>query len=465
MSRDDDDRRRDRDSDRDRGRERDRDDDRDRGRGRDRDRDDDRGGRGRDRERDRGDDRGGRDRDRDSGRGSSRSYEYHTRSVDDAEERGAMGNQDFDKLLKPGSKLFKVRDGDNRVRIMPPTWEGAKHYGLDVWVHYGVGPDRQSYLCLRKHGAEGERCPICDERDEVRGDNDADEKYVKELEAKRRVLVYLVDRDDERSGEQAWFMPQSLDKDIVKISIDKDTREVLPIDHPEDGYDVTFEKSGKGVNTKYDGVAIARRSSPLGKRQWLENAMDNPLPDQLKVFDGEHIAKVFGARGPQRDSRDRGRDRDDDRGRDRDDRGGRDDRGSRDRDDRGGRDSRGSGRDDRDRDRDDRGSGRDDRGSRDRDDRGGRDASRRDDDTPTWRSVHAMTHTELEDLIELKRLPIKPREAKDDDDLADWICDELKLKKDDDGGSRRRETVDEPRRGDRDEGDDRLRDMRRRREG
>lgn len=371
-----------------------------------------------------------------------------------------MGNQDFDKLLIPGTKLYKVRDGDNKVRILPPTWKDAKHYGLDVWVHYGVGPDRQSYLCLRKHGKDGERCPVCDERDDVRSDNDADEKYVKDLEAKRRVLVYLVDRDDERSGEQAYFMPQSLDKDIVKVSIDKDSREVLPIDHPEDGYDVIFEKSGKGVNTKYDGVQIARRSSPLGKRAWLENAMDNPLPEQLKVFDGEHIAKVFGASGPQRDSRDRGRDRDDDRGRGRD-RDRDDDRGrGRDRDDRG-----------RDRDRDEHHRDRDDSRSResdrDRDDgrRSNRDGtSRRDDDTPTWRSVHAMTRTELEDLIELKRLAIKPREAKDDDDLADWVCEEMKLKKDSDGESRRRETTDEPRRGGRDEGDDRLRDMRRRRE-
>lgn len=455
MSRDDDDRRRDRDDrDRERGRDRDRDDDRDRGRGRDRDRGDDRGGRGRDRDRDRDDTRG-RDRDRDDRGGSSRAYTYQTRSVDDAEERSAMGNQDFDKLLKPGTKLYKVRDGDNRVRLLPPTWEGAKHYGLDVWVHYGVGPDRQSYLCLRKHGDGKEPCPVCDERDDVRGDNDVDEKYVKELEAKRRVLVYLVDRDDERSGEQAWFMPQSLDKDIVKVSIDKETREVLPIDHPEDGYDIIFEKSGSKMLTKYDGVQIARRSSPLGKRAWLENAMDNPLPDQLKVFDAEHIAKVFGAGGPQRDSRDRNDDRD--RGRDRD-------RDDRDRD----RDGRGRGRDrddDRDRDRSRDRDDRDDRG-RDRDDRG---SSRRDDDAPTWRSVHAMTHTELEDLIELKRLPIKPREAKDDDDLADWVCDELKLKKDSDGGSesRRRNSTDDdppPRRGDRDDGDDRLREMRRRRE-
>jgi hypothetical protein len=454
MSRYDDDRDRggrDRDRDRDRddrGRDRDRDRDRDdsrRSETRGRDRDDNR-----DRDRDR-DDRGrGRDRDRDdrSERGGSTSYQYRARSVEETEERGAMGNQDYDKLLKPPHRSYKVRDGDNRIRIAPPTWEGAKHYGLDVWVHYNVGPDRASYLCPNKHG-DG-NCPICAERAAIRSDSDADEKYVKELEPKRRVLVYLVDREAERDGLQPWFMPQSLDKDIVKVSVDKDTREVLPIDHPEDGYDIIFEKSGSKLTTKYDGVQIARRSSPLGKRAWMEDAMDKPLPELLQVYPSEHIEKVFAGRGAQRDTRGRDRDRDDDRDRSR----------SRDRDD----EPRG-----RDRDREERGRDRD--SGRDRDDEP-RSRSRDRDDEPTYKSVQAMTRTELEDLIELKRLPIKPREAKDDEDLANWVCEEMKLEKprerEDRDRNRDRDDDDRDRNRDggrdRDEGSDRMREMRRRRE-
>ena len=39
-------------------------------------------------------------------------------------------------------------------------------------------------------------------------------------------------------------------------------------------------------------------------------------------------------------------------------------------------------------------------------------------DEVTWDSVHDMTRSELEDLIDQERLDIKPREAKDDEDLA-----------------------------------------------
>ncbi len=188
--------------------------------------------------------------------------------------------------------------------------------------------------------------------------------------------------------------------------VDKDTGEVLPIDHPEDGYDVTFEKNGTGMKTRYEGVSIARRSSPLGKREWLEFAMDNPIPDQLVYYPYEHIAKAFGGKSAHSSDRgDKDRDRDDDRRRDRDS--------------------------DKDRDRDD------DRRSRDRDD----DRSskgRREEPELTWASIHDMTARELKDLIEDQRLKIDPKEAKDDEDLADWICEDLKIKKEERKEERRR---------------------------
>lgn len=439
--RDDDDRPRRRDDD-DRGsRSRSRDDDRDEGRSRSRDRDDDRR-RSDDRDSDR---HSSRRRDNDDDRGSRRGgsrYEYKSRDTSALRKRQSMGANEFDKFLKSNIKMWKPNDGDNRIRVLPPTWEGADHYGLDIYMHYGVGPDRQSYLCPDKH--DKGPCPICEERLRVR--DDGDEEYAKELEPKRRVLVYQVDRDHPKDGVQAWAQPWGMDRDITKISEDKGTGEVLSIDHPEDGYDVEFEKKGQGKKTEYLGIAIARRSSPLGKDEWLDFAVDNPLPDQLVFFDYDDIAKAFRGQGSQRGKSSR----------DDDDRGRGDDRRSRDRDD---RDSPRSSRDD-DRGSDDRRESRrdrdDDRGS----DRGGssRDRGRSaDPDKPTWESVHDMTQTELEDLIDNERLDIDPKDAKDVEDLADWICEEMKLKKAEPEEGRRRRRTD-------DEDEDKLRDMRRRRE-
>jgi hypothetical protein len=282
-----------------------------------------------------------------------------------------------------------------------------------------VGADRQSFLDLDK--MKGEPDPITEEYQ--RAKKEGDDKYAKELDSKRRCGVFIIDRDHEKEGPQFWAMPWTIDADVNKLSVDKRTGEALNIDDPKDGYDLEFEKTGKGMNTKYEGVAIARRSSDLGDDRWLDYVVDNPIPDILVYYDYDHIAKAFGGGAAHRE-----RDRDDDRGSSR----GRDRESSRD-------DDRSSSRSSRDRD-DDRGSSRDSgRGSRDRDDdRGGRDRdddrsssrrSSREEPALNWESVHEMTADELDALIQQEDLDINPDKADSDEDLADWICEEMKLKK------------------------------------
>lgn len=416
---------------------RDRDDDRDERssrRGRDDDRDERRSSRDRDddreRSRSRGDDdsrgsRRGRDENDDRGgsrrSGSSSGYEYKARSRESVDQRAA-NTGDFDSILKRHIKAWKPRDGENRIRILPPTWKPTNHFGLDIYVHYGVGADRQSYLCLHKMKSEPD--PINEEREAfvrtMDSESEKDKDYLRELSATKRVLIYLIDRNDEKAGVQAWAMPKGMDTDIVKISVDRDTGEVLPIDSPRDGYDVLFERTGKGKNTKYEGVSIARRSSPLGKDEWLDFAVDNPLPDQLQYFDYDHIARAFGGKASKRHDEDGREDRDQrGSGRDRDD-------DSRNRRVSDSEDGRGSSRD---RDRDEE---RDFDGRRGRDRDSGRGSSRdKSDDAPelTWESVHDMTKSELRDLVDDRRLKIDPADAKDAEDLADMICEELEIKK------------------------------------
>ena len=205
--------------------------------------------------------RGGRDASKRGGH-----YEYSSRSPDAMKKRGDQSGGDFDKYLSDDVKAYKVADGDNIIRFLPPTWNKPEHFGLDIYLHYGVGPDRQSYLCLLK--MKEEPCPICEER--ARAQKDGDEKYAKDLEAKKRVLVYLIDRNNEKAGVQAWGMPWTVDRDICKISVDKRSGETLELDNPEDGYDVEFEKKGAKDRTEYLGIAVSRRSSELGKEEWLD---------------------------------------------------------------------------------------------------------------------------------------------------------------------------------------------------
>ena len=366
-------------------------------------------------EEERGRGRGGRDEERSSSRGSSRdrdedsgrsqrssgsSYQYQERSVEQTRSRASKGANDFDKIIKDGIKSFKPNDGDNRIRILPPTWKDPEHFGFDIYVHYGVGADRGQYLCL--HKMKGEADPINEERErfkkDMNPDNKDDQKDLKDLEAKRRVGVYLIDRDHEKEGVQFWAMPWTVDRDIVKVSQDKSSGEVLSIDHPEEGYDINFEKKGAKDRTEYLGISVARRSSSLGNDDWLEFAVENPIPDAMQYFSYDEISKAFGGSGSSKEkSRDDDRNEPPSRGRDRDE--DREEKPSRDRES-----SRSS--------------------SRDRD-----EPAAKESDALTWEGIHEMTLRELKDVIEDENLAINPKEAKDDEDLASWICDELKLEK------------------------------------
>ena len=178
---------------------------------------------------------------------------------------------------------------------------------------------------------------------------------------------------------------------------------------------------------------MARRASPLGNDKWLKFAMENPIPDQLVYFDYDHIAKAFGGGKRRRDDDER-EERPASRERERDDRRPRDEEPR---------------REERSRDRDD------DRGADRRPSRDDPPARKpRDEDDYDWARVHDMTRSELEDLIEAKDLDIKPKQAKNDDDLADWVCEEMKIKK----------PAREERRPAKDDDDDKLAEMRRRRE-
>ena len=228
-------------------------------------------------------------RDKKGGRKGKGKFAYKSRDKEAAQERATGGGGDFDSILISDITTYTAGDGDNLIRFLPPTWDDPEHYGYDIFVHYGIGPDRSAYLCRKK--MLNEACPICEER--ARASKDGDDDYAKELEPKQRVLVYLLDRDKEDEGVKAWASPWGFDRDICKISVDKRTGEVLELDHPEEGYDVEFERNGKGIKTKYEGVKIARRESELDNDEALEFVTENPLPDILNFFDYDHIADVF----------------------------------------------------------------------------------------------------------------------------------------------------------------------------
>lgn len=303
-------------------------------------------------------------------------FDYEKRQYEDVQERATQRGGDFDSWLKQGVTLFKPKEGLNTVRFIPIPGKiarelGIRHYGMNVFIHYNVGGDKNSYPCL--DSMKGQPCPCCDYRKQLEHDR-APKEEIKEVAARKNVIVWVIDRDEERAGPKLWPMTWTIDKEFSQLSLASDDRSYLPIEDPNDGYDVSFRREGTGLSTKYTGKLIARNVSYLMRDEREQASVlrfveENPLPDVVQYYTAEEMdATLNGRAGPAGDAGgDDRRLRDGERGR-----GGERDEG-RDRD--RGRETRGQ--EPPDRSRETRDDGRDrDRGTGGRDERPSRATER-----------------------------------------------------------------------------------------
>lgn len=221
--------------------------------------------------------------------------------------RRSKGGGNYDSIFKPDYPVFKPKEGENSVRILPPSWlkfdkkgqviedeayeKWGGHWDLRVFVHFGIGADEATYICNAK--MNDEPCAPCDAR---RDAEDDDER--KQFRWSERSVCWVIDRADEKAGPQVWGMPASLSRDIYGRSVDKKTGAMIYIDDPEEGYDIDFIREGTDVKTKYTGVDVARKASPISSNEkqqdrWLDYITEHPLPDVLNFFEPEYIEKVL----------------------------------------------------------------------------------------------------------------------------------------------------------------------------
>jgi hypothetical protein len=219
-------------------------------------------------------------------------FQYKKRDAGAWEKRASQQGGDYQGFIVDEAKVYTPKKGDNFVRILPPTFENAGHYGIDVWVHYGIGPDRASAICLQK--MKNMPCPLCEAR--ARAERGGDEDLAGELKPSRRVMVYMLDRKDEAAGPQVWSMPWTLDREVCKISRDKRTGQVYAIDDPNEGYDLSFEREGEGMMVKYAGIQLSRRPSSVDE-ETLEYISTLPLPMVLRWREYQELHELFAGSG------------------------------------------------------------------------------------------------------------------------------------------------------------------------
>jgi hypothetical protein len=224
-------------------------------------------------------------------------YKYRTSAKDTEslaayaktmEKRATRQGGNFKGIIKDDCKTWRPAKGDNCVRILPPTWEDPDHYGIDVYVHYNVGPDKATVLCLNQ--MKHKPCPICQAK--VRADREKDEDLAKQLAARSQTLVWMVDIKDKAKGPMVWAMAYTVERDIAKLSKDRQTGELYLLDHPDEGYNISFDRDGEGLHTKYSGWQLGRRPTSI-EPEWLDYVMEYPLPECLVWRDYDEVKELF----------------------------------------------------------------------------------------------------------------------------------------------------------------------------
>lgn len=226
---------------------------------------------------------------------SQTQFVYRPRTPEEVRARAQASGSDFDSFLLDDFMVFKPQNGDNWIRILPATWPDPRHYGLDIHVHYSVGPNRGSCLCLARMA--NQNCPICEAVvEEQRAGNDEE---AKQMSARKRILVWLLDRKKPDGGPLLWAVPANLDADFNKVCEDPTTRSVMHIDDPYAGHDVIFDRSGQGVQVRYAAPRLAPRPTSV-PQEILDYIQAYPVPATLRWRSYEEVNAMFGAgAGPQ----------------------------------------------------------------------------------------------------------------------------------------------------------------------
>lgn len=213
----------------------------------------------------------------------------------------------FDSPVAEHIKTFNPKAGDHDVRILPPQWEGAKHFAVDLWMHWGIGADSNSYLCPAKMNSA--ECPLCDER--IRAQKDNEPELAKALRPGERTAFWIIDRKNEKEGPMVWLCPSGVEKAICGLAEDKKTGEVFYLDDLEEGYDVSFTVTGEQLRKKYEQIQVARRPSPVSDsaddaEEWIKYISENPIPDILVFQDPDYLKNALegGVRMPDEDDED-----------------------------------------------------------------------------------------------------------------------------------------------------------------
>jgi len=234
--------------------------------------------------------------------------EESNKNKDGATRRGLL---DDGKLQLHNIKLWPFTVGKKYWAIIPyltgpqdpmvyqgKLQEGDGTYTVGVYFHRVGQNGMDKVICLAK--TYGLPCPICEYREELDRDPNADEATIKSLLPSKYMtfLYYILDWDAESKGLQVamisgMFFEQALQTQAYSSRGGGYIPFMDPGAGPDGGRDIEFEIRGSIQKQDWGrGVGFRERQQPIPPR-YLDEAAALPLDELLRVPSYEEVYELF----------------------------------------------------------------------------------------------------------------------------------------------------------------------------
>lgn len=191
-----------------------------------------------------------------------------------------------EKLNKSGgrSEYWKPEDGKNTIRVLPA--KSGDEFFVEVHTHYKIGFDEKSVICKKTHEKE---CPICKELDKLSKGSKKDAELAKDMRAKKAYYLQIVTHD-EPDKVKLYPAPKTVFEKIIDILLDPDYGDITD---PEEGREITIERSGKGLKTKYTVLPKPKATELEDFDELKEQMVDFTDWEYLKEMSDEDMMKIY----------------------------------------------------------------------------------------------------------------------------------------------------------------------------
>jgi len=216
--------------------------------------------------------------------------------------------------LPKDAKMFQIKsDTPLKLDILPfevgkgnPFADpGMFHFERTFWVHRGIGPDNNTYVCPRETSRGKLPCPICEHLQKLREDPDANEELIVALRPKRRQLFNVIDTNNRKDGVQIWDISWKLFGELLLESLEDE-------EYAEERKDWCEFEGGKTLRLALKEKKLSGRSFyDVSRIDFVERVKDydpddmlkkvHCLDDVVKVMPYDELKKVFLQTGEETD--------------------------------------------------------------------------------------------------------------------------------------------------------------------